>query len=289
MKNAMQLKAKISALSVKTGVPSQILLQNYMMERWLERLSASRYKDRFVLKGGFLVTSILGIAGRTTMDMDMTALSMSTEQESLRRVMEEVCGIDLEDDVRFVFRDMERIRESATYEGWRVSISAAMFTLALVLRIDITAGDRLTPSAVHYEVPTLLHGPKIPVLAYNLETLLAEKLDAVLSHAEANTRMRDFYDMDRIFRLRKNDIRNDILCQAVWATVSQRENSSKLSDAEALMERIVSSRAMRERWENFRKSNRYVGNLAFDTVCESVLSLFLSVNMRKTERTNEKL
>ena len=273
MTNAMQLKARIGALSAKTGVPHQIILQNYMMERLLARIAASSRRDAFILKGGFLLSAVFGIGARTTMDMDVTLSGIPVREETIRALMEEICAIDLGDGVRFELRKLEEIREGDEYEGWRPSIKASFAPVAIMLKMDITAGDRITPGPVRRSIPLLLEEGTIPVRAYNFETILAEKADAILSRAEAGTRMRDFYDISTTLRLRGGDVSRPVFAEAVRATAEHRGTMSALARAGEILARIAASPVMQRRWNDYVAANPYASGLLFTTVCEDLSRL----------------
>ena len=195
IKTATQVKALIRNKSAGDSDKAQILLRIYMMERLLERISVSEYHGNFVLKGGMLVSSLVGVDMRTTMDIDTTVRALPLTEEKAREFLEKIMAIDLEDGVSFRITKTEDIMEGHQYEGIRFFIEGTIDKLRQTIKIDISTGDAITPGAVEYELPLILEKRKIGLWAYNIETLLAEKLETVMTRAEANTRMRDFYDI----------------------------------------------------------------------------------------------
>ena len=174
MKNAMQLKAIIKNLAKEKHISAQLVMQNFMLERLLERISISKYQQNFILKGGFLIATMVGLDTRATMDMDATIKGLPVNEQTVREMFEEICKIELEDDVTFSFRSIGEIREGDVYAGYRVSLSANYPPMAVPLKLDITTGDKITPKEIEYQFKLLLEDRSISVLAYNLETIMAE-------------------------------------------------------------------------------------------------------------------
>jgi len=190
-KNPMQLKAFIKNKAVEKNISAQLVMQNYMMERLLERISLSKYQHNFILKGGFLISAIVGLDSRTTMDLDTTIKGLTLTHESIRLIFMEICNIPVEDDIVFEIVSIVDIRENDDYPGIRVDLKANYFPISVPLSVDITTGDKITPREVKYKFKLLFEERAIPIMAYNLETLLAEKIETVLSRGIANTRPRD--------------------------------------------------------------------------------------------------
>lgn len=195
MKNAMQLKAVVKNIAKEKKISAQLVLQNYMLERFLERVSVSRYKENFIIKGGFLISSMVGLDSRATMDMDATIKNYPVSEDTVRKMVEEILRIDLPDDITFTFKSIGEIREGDEYTGYRVALSANYPPMAVPLKLDITTGDKITPREIEYEYKLMLEDRKIRVLAYNMATILAEKLETAISRGDQNTRPRDYYDI----------------------------------------------------------------------------------------------
>lgn len=195
IKTAKQLKDLIRNLSKKNSADAQILMRNYMMERFLERISLSEYKDKFILKGGMLVAAMVGLDARSTMDLDATVKGANIDVEDVENIIASIVSVPLEDGVKFRVKRISEIMEEAEYPGVRVSLETTFDGVITPLKIDISTGDIITPKEVRYSFKLMLEERAIEVWAYNLETVLAEKLETIISRNVTNTRMRDFYDI----------------------------------------------------------------------------------------------
>ena len=194
-KNPMQLKAFIKNKAAEKHISAQLVMQNYMLERLLERISLSPYKNNFILKGGFLISAIVGLDTRATMDLDTTIKGFTLTHEAIRKIFTEICAVQIADDVQFEVVGISDIRETDDYPGIRVALKANYPPISVPLTVDVTTGDMITPREVEYTFSLLFDDRTISILAYNLETVLAEKLETVLSRNIANTRPRDYYDV----------------------------------------------------------------------------------------------
>ena len=195
MKNAMQLKSAIKQLAKDKHLSAQLVMQNYMLERLLERISLSPYCDNFILKGGLLIASIVGLHSRATMDMDSTIRNYPVNEKTVREMFEVIADMDLEDGIAFALQRIGKIREKDEYDGYRVSLTANFAPMQIPLKLDVTTGDKITPAAVEYRYPLMFEDRELSIFAYNLETILAEKLETVISRGDQNTRPRDYYDI----------------------------------------------------------------------------------------------
>lgn len=270
IKSRMQLNALIRNKAAGDGDKAQILLRIYMMERLLERISVSRYRDNFILKGGMLVSSLVGVDMRTTMDIDTTIRALPLTQEKAKAFLEKIMAIDLEDNVSFRITKIEDIMEGHEYEGFRFHIEGVLEKLRQTIKIDISTGDAIIPAAVKYELPLILENRKIGLWAYNMETLLAEKLETVMTRAEANTRMRDFYDIYILTRQEVIEINPTHLKEAFAATCRKRGSEAAIPSFDEVLESIETSPEMLDAWENYRKNNPYVEDLTWGEAIHSV-------------------
>ena len=270
IKSRMQLNALIRNKAAGDGDKAQILLRIYMMERLLERISVSRYRDNFILKGGMLVSSLVGVDMRTTMDIDTTIRALPLTQEKAKAFLEKIMAIDLEDNVSFRITKIEDIMEGHEYEGFRFHIEGVLEKLRQTIKIDISTGDAIIPAAVKYELPLILENRKIGLWAYNMETLLAEKLETVMTRAEANTRMRDFYDIYILTRQEVIEINPTHLKEAFAATCRKRGSEAAIPSFDEVLESIEASPEMLDAWENYRKNNPYVEDLTWGEAVHSV-------------------
>jgi len=269
IKSATAVKAKIKNKAGGNSDKSQIMLRIYLMERLLERVSLSKYRDNFVLKGGLLVSSLVGVDMRSTMDVDTTVKSLSLNKESAQRILEEIMAIDIEDGVAFQITKVQDIMEGHEYEGVRFMIECTMDKLKQNIKIDISTGDEITPRAIAYKLPLIIEDRSIDLWAYNLETLLAEKLETIMVRAEANTRMRDFYDIHVLLKQEAVTVDKAILKNAFYATCKRRESTERIATIDDVINKIADDGVMRQQWNNYRKTNYYVGDLEWDDVIGS--------------------
>ena len=272
IKTSRQLKELIRNMSRSDSNKAQILIRNYGMERFLERVSLSRYKDNFILKGGMLVSSIVGLDHRATMDIDTTVRNIPLSVDDAKVFVEEIAAVPVEDNIRFEIKDVSTIMDEAEYGGVRLSLDALLETMRIPLKIDISTGDTITPAAVSYRYKLMFEERYIDIWAYNLETVLAEKIETVLSRSTANTRLRDFYDI-HILQKAGTPIDTDILSAALRATCRKRESENILPKYAVILNELQASEAMRDLWQNFQNRNSYVSGITWEDVMASVRSL----------------
>jgi len=273
MRKAMQLKSKIKNLALKNRIPAQAVLQNFMLERLLERITLSKYKDKFILKGGMLIASMIGIGSRTTMDMDATLRGYRLSEETIWDIFTDICDITLEDDVVFTLNSIMPIREEAEYGGYRLAITARYETINTPLKIDITTGDIITPAAIRYSFRSSFEEKRIEIWAYNIETILAEKVETILRRSVLNTRPRDFYDVYILMKTHQRMIDKDVFIAALNATAQQRVSLAALQDQKNILHAIQSDLLMRQRWNLYRKENFYANGIEFDGVITSLVEI----------------
>ena len=269
----MQLKAIIKNLAKEKHISAQLVMQNFMLERLLERISVSKYKQNFILKGGFLIAAMVGLDTRATMDMDATIKGLPVNEQTIREMFGEICRIELDDDVSFSFRSIGEIREGDEYTGYRVSLLANYPPMAVPLKLDITTGDRITPKEIEYRFKLLLENRSILVLAYNLETIMAEKLETVISRGDQNTRPRDYYDIYILTKLQYSNINIERLKKALSATTEKRGSSIVVKDYRRIMNTVENSDIMQRQWNNYQKNFDYATDILFKDVCEAVVKL----------------
>ncbi|MBQ0013773.1 MAG: nucleotidyl transferase AbiEii/AbiGii toxin family protein [Oscillospiraceae bacterium] len=279
MKNAMQLKAIMKNIAKDKNISAQLVLQNYMMERLLERVSLSEYKDKFIIKGGFLIASLVGLDTRATMDIDATVKGYPVEESTVREMFKKICDIQIEDDITFSFVNIEEIREGDKYKGYRVSITADYPPMSVPLKLDITAGDVITPREINYKYKMMLEDKYIPLLAYNVETILAEKIETIISRSDQNTRPRDYYDVYIIWKLKRDEIDFSKLNKALVATANKRGSQGLLDQYRSIMDVVKSSETMQSFWNKYQKSYTYAKDIAFKDTCEAVVEIMSSLNI----------
>jgi predicted nucleotidyltransferase component of viral defense system len=275
----MQLKATIMNISKSKNISAQIVLQNYMLERLLERISVSRYQSNFILKGGFLIAAMVGLDTRATMDMDATVRGLAVNQDAIRHMFEEICGISINDDISFSVKRIEEIREGDEYSGLRVMLEAKYPPMAVPLKIDITTGDQITPREIVYEFKLLLEPRSIKVLAYNLETVMAEKLETVISRGDQNTRSRDYYDIFILHKLRWQNIKPDSLHLALVATATKRNSLPVMERYNDILQTVSSSEVMNKRWLDYQSDFDYARDILFSDICTTIKEILDSLNI----------
>lgn len=277
MKNAMQLKAIMRNLSKEKKVSAQLLLQNYMMERLLERVAQSKYTSNFIIKGGFLIAAMVGLDTRATMDIDATIKGYPVEENTIHQMFLDICSIPIDDDISFEFRHIEEIREGDEYTGYRVSLTANYPPMAVPLKLDITTGDVITPREIEFNYKLMMEDRTIPILAYNLETVVAEKLEAVISRSDQSTRPRDYYDIYILTKMKENEIELEKLRAALAATSKKRGSTEILKDYLAIMTVVQESEFMQKQWLNYQKDFPYADGISFNDACHSVIDIMKKI------------
>ena len=273
---ARQLKDLIRNLSKKKSADAQILMRNYMMERFLERISLSEYKNQFILKGGMLVAAMVGLDARATMDLDATIKGTNVSVEDVEMIISQIISIPLDDGVSFRVKRISEIMEEADYPGVRVSMETKFDGVITPLKIDISTGDVITPREIKYKFNLMLEDRTIEVWAYNLETVLAEKLETVISRNVTNTRMRDFYDIYILQKLYGEQLSKDVLRDALVATAKKRETLEQIEteDIDEVFDEIQSSSVMENLWKAYQRNYSYSADIPWHTIMKSIRTLY---------------
>lgn len=272
MNNAMSLKAKIRNIAKEKNIPAQVILQNYMFERLLVRLSVYGYKEKFVLKGGMLVAAIVGLDNRATMDLDTTLKNLPLTPDAIRSALEQICAVPLGDDVAFEIGTISPIREDDIYGGFRVALTAKFDALVTPLTIDVSTGDAITPHAVQYSFAEIFDDDKSYELwAYNIETVIAEKVETILRRGVFNTRPRDFYDAYILATTQKFD--KAVFAEALSATATHRGTVAQIADVPNIMRNIEESSELRTMWDKYRKQFAYAQDIAYEQIMDAVWTL----------------
>lgn len=271
---AKQLKDLIRNLSKKKSADAQILMRNYMMERFLERMSVSQYQDKFILKGGMLVAAMVGLDARATMDIDATIKGTDVNVEAVEKIIAEIVSVPLEDGVAFRIKQISEIMDEADYPGVRVSMETEFDGVRTPLKIDISTGDVITPREIQYSFKLMLEERSIDVWAYNLETVLAEKLETVISRNITNTRMRDFYDIHILLKLYGNTLDTLVLGEALQATAKKRGTERYLSDVADILNEVQNDLNMQKLWNAYQKKFSYAEDISWDMVMESIKEVY---------------
>lgn len=273
MRKAMQLKSRIKNLALKNKISAQAVLQNFMLERLLERISVSKYKDIFILKGGMLIASMIGIGSRTTMDMDATIRGYPLSDRTIHNAFTEICSISLDDDVILTLNSITPIRDEDEYGGYRLMITACYETINTPLKVDITTGDIITPKAVRYIFYSSFEEKQIEIWAYNIETILAEKVETILRRSVLNTRPRDFYDVYILMKTHHRMVDKELFAAALNATARKRASLTALQDQRKILQAIGSDHPIRQRWDLYCKENFYANNIKFDDVINLLVEI----------------
>lgn len=275
IKTAGQLKSLIRNLSKEKSADAQILMRNYMMERFLERISLSEYKDKFILKGGMLVAAMVGIDARSTMDLDATVKGVNISVEDVEKIITAIVTLPIDDGVKFHLKRIYEIMDEAEYPGIRVSMETVFDGVTTPLKIDISTGDAITPREVRYSFKLMLEDRTIDVWAYNLETVLAEKLETIVTRETTNTRMRDFYDIYIILQLYGNTLESSVLHDALTATSHKRGTNEQLADALAEFDDVERSPVMKKLWVAYQKKFSYAAEISWEEIMKSVRELYV--------------
>lgn len=272
MSKAMSLKAKIRNIAKQKNIPAQVILQNYMFERLLVRLSASEYKEKFVLKGGMLVAAIVGLDNRATMDMDTTLKNLPLTPEAIRSALEDICSIAFDDGVVYEIGTISPIRKDDIYGGYRVMLNARFDIMLTPLSIDVSTGDVITPHAVQYNFSEIFDDDKSYELwAYNIETVMAEKVETILRRGIFNTRPRDFYDAYILTTTQKFDI--TVFEDALKATANHRGTTNQIADVPSILHNIEESPELKTMWDKYRKQFSYAKNITYEQIMDSIKAL----------------
>jgi len=271
VKTSTQLKALVRNQSKAKNVEAEVILRNFMLERLLERIVISKYKSSFILKGGMLITAMVGIATRTTMDLDVTIKGQTLSENDLASMLSDILSIPIDDSVVFTLRDIEEIREGADYPGYRVSIEAILDKTRQTLKVDITTGDFVTPREIEYSYRLMFENRSISIMAYNVETVLAEKFETIITRGTTNTRMRDFYDIHILASTQSFDA--NTFRAALKKTVEKRNTLQQMADPEGVIQKVADSAMMIDLWQRYRKKYGYASGVTWMTVISSVKGL----------------
>jgi len=271
IKTATQLKAKVRNLSGGDSTKAQTLIRNFIMERFLERISLSQYRNNFILKGGMLVASVVGLDARATMDIDTTVKSLSLSKEHAQRIVEDIIAVEIPDGLRFRITKVTDIMEEHDYPGVRFFLEATLDQLRQTIKIDISTGDVITPCAIEYQYPLMFEDRSISLWTYNLETLLAEKLETIMARGIANTRLRDFYDIHILTKQKSFD--ENVLKRAFLATSEKRNTVDQIPDLFSILLTVEEDETMQQLWNNYREDSFFVGELPWREAMNSVKAL----------------
>ena len=263
IKNKDSLKAKVYNLAKQTNIPNKYLIQNFMFEALLKRISKSKYKDKFIIKGGLLLSSIFGVNLRSTMDLDTTIKGLPLNRETITKVINEIISIDVEDNIKLEIENVKDIREEELYLGFGVNLKAEFDGLKTNLMIDITTGDVITYKEVEFKYSTIFDNETINIMTYNYETIIAEKFESIISRNIDNTRMKDYYDLYMFVNLKWNDINKDTLRNAIFNTSKARETLDYIDNASKYIELINDDSRLKSLWNSYQNNYEYAKEIEF--------------------------
>ncbi|MDR1539758.1 MAG: nucleotidyl transferase AbiEii/AbiGii toxin family protein [Clostridiales bacterium] len=268
-----QLKALVRNMSGGDSARAQIIIRSYVMERFLERLSLSKYRDNLILKGGTLVAAIVGLDQRSTLDVDATIKNLPLSEAGARNIVDEIASMQIEDGMSFVVKSVSPIMDEADYHGIRIMLDATLENMHTPLKIDFSTGAVITPREVSYSFRLLFEERTISILAYNLETVLAEKLETLIVRGTTNTRMRDFYDIYVLGSTQSHNIDADVLKRAFANTSEKRGSIALLADADLILGEVEQSEALIALWKNYQSKYEYAADIPWDVAITSVRAL----------------
>lgn len=273
MVSSIDIKEKAKDIEKNSNLNHYEVLQRYMFERILERISVSKYQDNFILKGGLLLSAIFGIDNRTTKDMDTTITGISISKETMVKVLNQILNIKLNDGVKFDVVDITDIREEDDYGGNKYHIVGRKDNLKVNLEIDISTGDKVTPRELRFNYPLLFEDKTILINSYNIETILSEKIETILRRGKFNSRMKDFYDVYFFLNHLKNEIDTNILKEAIKNTFTKRDSFDYLSDYEKIILSIKDSDRIKKTWQTYSNKYKYANNISIDKILDLLLKL----------------
>ena len=270
IKNKDSLKVKVSNLALSTNIPNKYLIQSFMFEALLKRISVSKYKDKFIIKGGLLLSSIFGVNLRSTMDLDTTIKGLPLDRTTITKVINEIISIDLKDNIKLEIENIKDIREEELYSGFNINLKAEFDGLRTNLMIDITTGDVITYKEVQFEYKTLFDNEIVNIMTYNYETIIAEKFEAIISRNIDNTRMKDYYDLYMFVNLKWNDIDKTILRKAIFNTSKKRETLNYIEEADKYIELINEDSKLKSLWKNYQNNYVYAKDISFENTIDAI-------------------
>jgi len=270
IKNKDSLKVKVSNLALSTNIPNKYLIQSFMFEALLKRISVSKYKDKFIIKGGLLLSSIFGVNLRSTMDLDTTIKGLPLDRTTITKVINEIISIDLKDNIKLEIENIKDIREEELYSGFNINLKAEFDGLRTNLMIDITTGDVITYKEVQFEYKTLFDNEIVNIMTYNYETIIAEKFEAIISRNIDNTRMKDYYDLYMFVNLKWDDIDKTILRKAIFNTSKKRETLNYIEEADKYIELINEDSKLKSLWKNYQNNYVYAKDISFENTIAAI-------------------
>ncbi|WP_421787454.1 nucleotidyl transferase AbiEii/AbiGii toxin family protein [Gardnerella sp. KA00288] len=268
-----QIRGRIKNLAEQNNADPRVLMRLYMMERYLERVSVSKYHNNFIVKGGVLVTSLLGISMRSTMDIDTTIQNYDLSLENTKKMIEDISSIDIDDGVDFTIKSVMKIMDDMEYPGIRFALDSRIGRMVTPIKIDVSTGATITPRAIEYDYKLMLEDRSISILSYNIETVFAEKLQTILSRGILNTRMRDFYDVHVLFVSHKRDVNREILKRAFHSTCENRKTENIIDNLKSIYESIACDEKLSLLWTLYQRKYSYAKDIDFGSALLSLDAL----------------
>lgn len=276
--NAMQLKAKIKNFAKEKNLDSETVFQEYVLERFIDRISKSKYKNDFILKGGMLISSMVGVDLRSTLDIDTTIKGFEFTLDKLNEVLNEIIETDIGDMFTFKILMNKKIMEEKEYHGYRVTLEANFDTISQKFKIDISTGDIITPNEVKYDIKQILSDDKIEILAYNIETVLSEKVHSIIINNTQNSRARDYYDIYILEKLKKKEINNNILKEAIINKFKERGNGKNINNIYQEINKLSNNSDLKDHWKNYREKFTYAKDIEFEDTIKSLKNIVSVLN-----------
>ena len=264
MKTSEQIKGAIRNISKKTGVNANSLLQMCLFEGILEKISKSKYKNHIILKGGLLISSLIGVEMRSTLDMDTTIRGLPMNEENISKILHEILEITIDADIVYRLIKLERIRKEDLYEDFCATITCRYGKINANLNIDITTGDIITPKEIQYSYEKILEEGSISILTYTIETIIAEKFETISSRNITTTRARDFYDLYMLYKLYKSKIDRNVLKEAITLTSQHRNSFSLVLQYKEIVKLFYQSNSLKNLWDKYIQNNPYAKEISFD-------------------------
>ena len=276
--NREQLKAWIKKMSKNIAVNENIILQNYMLERLLERISKSEYKYKFILKGGMLISAIVGIDMRNTLDLDATIKGINLEKDNLIQILKEILNIDIQDGIEFNYINIKDIRQEDKYGGYRISIEGKFDKITVPMKLDISTGDIIVPKEINYKFYLMFEERAIEILAYNLETVISDKIETIISRNIDNTRARDFYDIYILWTTQSCNFSRVVLKKAILEKFNYRETAHILDNIDEILEAIEDSDTLKGYWNNYKNKFNYASEIEYKEIMKVLREILNLLN-----------
>jgi len=286
MVNSNEIRLKAKNVELKYNLTHYEVLQRFMFERILERISISNYKDNFVLKGGLLLSAMFGVDNRTTKDIDATITGIDVSKEKMVQVLNEILNINIYDGVKFDVVNITDIREENEYGGNKYHIVGRLENLKVNLEIDISTGDKVTPRKLKFKFPLIFEERYISISSYNIETILSEKIETILRRGKFNSRMKDYYDVYYFLTNFRNEINKKVLTQAINNTFAKRKSLDYLEEYEQIINSINDSEKIKKLWIIYSKKYKYAQNIKFDEIIKLLTKILNEIEIKKLTTKN---